>query len=230
MTQLSIAKPGIVEVFLFNLRESVRQMMFYRDMDPRLGTIRSLYSTQDPQWYKYNMLAPTDPMFKYADMDLYFHRKQMVQDQARLNLVKSASIKGGRKKASTSKSPALGYSLNMAGGTTLPPLITDRGTANVSKLDLEEKQQEVLAKEEEVQTLRAKLKRLEHLLSLKDARIQDLQTQVDKLKPGKRYIGATQRDKEGQHSNTNSNASNNNSYKNLNDIDKNNKTAATVQV
>jgi hypothetical protein len=155
-----------------------------------LGTLpmRSLYgAANDPYYYKYNMLAPTDPIYKYADMDLYFYRKQALQDQARVQLSKSATLRQGRKKVGNSKSPASSY----AAANTLPPLIVDRNTNNISKIELEEKTQEVLVKDEEVQTLKAKLKRMEHLLGLKDARIQDLQSQLDKLKPNKRLIGVT---------------------------------------
>jgi hypothetical protein len=38
----------------------------------------------------------------------------------------------------------------------------------------EEKEQECISKEEQIQILNAKIKRLEHLLHLKDVRIQDL--------------------------------------------------------
>ena len=196
MTQLSIAKAGIIEVFLYNLRESIRSMMLYRD-DPRLaltglptaplpGTIRSLYHVNDPRWYKYNMLPQTDPLYKYSDMDLYFYRKQLLQDQARLQLSKSGSLKNRIKKNPNSKSPAFGYSQSNA----LPPLITDRA-GNVSKIELEEKTQEILVRDEEIETLKAKLKRLEHLLGLKDARIQDLTNQVDKFKPGTKRLTNT---------------------------------------
>ncbi len=44
----------------------------------------------------------------------------------------------------------------------------------VPRLFYEEKEQECLAKEEQIQILNAKIKRLEHLLHLKDVRIQDL--------------------------------------------------------
>ena len=204
MTQLSIAKAGIIEVFLYNLRESIRAMMLYRDdplatrlpplhalnglhplhpgLHPALpGTVRSLY---DPRYmYKYNMLNPTDPLYKYADLDLHFYRKQLLQDQARVGL-KSGTLKNRRNsKNPNSKSPGpSGYAEN----NTLPPLLSNRAANNVSKIELEEKTQEILVREEEIETLKAKLKRLEHLLGLKDARIQDLSTQVDKLRPGKR--------------------------------------------
>ena len=44
----------------------------------------------------------------------------------------------------------------------------------------EEKEQECIAKEEQIQILNAKIKRLEHLLHLKDVRIQDLTDSKDK--------------------------------------------------
>lgn len=44
----------------------------------------------------------------------------------------------------------------------------------VPRIYYEEKEQELLAKEEELQILTAKVRRLEHLLHLKDVRIQDL--------------------------------------------------------
>ncbi|XP_076436064.1 sperm flagellar protein 1-like [Babylonia areolata] len=46
---------------------------------------------------------------------------------------------------------------------------------------LEEKEQEVLAKDETIKILQAKIKRLEHLVHLKDIRIEDLQACVQKL-------------------------------------------------
>ncbi len=44
----------------------------------------------------------------------------------------------------------------------------------VPRIYYEEKEQELLAKDEELQILAAKVRRLEHLLHLKDVRIQDL--------------------------------------------------------
>ena len=52
---------------------------------------------------------------------------------------------------------------------------------------LEEKEQEVLAKNETIHILQAKIKRLEHLLHLKDIRIEDLQQRLESLRAtGKR--------------------------------------------
>ena len=57
----------------------------------------------------------------------------------------------------------------------------------VPLLLLEEKEQEVLAKNETIQILQAKIKRLEHLLHLKDIRIEDLQQRLESMRAtGKR--------------------------------------------
>ncbi|XP_013403112.1 sperm flagellar protein 1 isoform X3 [Lingula anatina] len=56
-------------------------------------------------------------------------------------------------------------------------------TDTVSKVQFEEKQQECLAKDETIQILNAKVRRLEHLLHLKDIRIEDLQQRLDQLRP-----------------------------------------------
>ena len=52
----------------------------------------------------------------------------------------------------------------------------------VPRLYYEEKEQECLAKEEQIQILNAKIKRLEHLLHLKDVRIQDLTEKTESAK------------------------------------------------
>ena len=60
-----------------------------------------------------------------------------------------------------------------------------RSKANISKLriDYEEKVQECLQQAEEIQVLKAKNRRLEHLLELKEARIVDLTEKLDKYRP-----------------------------------------------
>lgn len=170
MTQLSIAKTGVVEVFLYNLRESIRSMMLYREHDPRLAPVRALYAAGDPYLLKYHMLSPTEPLYKYTNMDKYWSRRNVLLDRARASLATNAQLIHTGKK-SDRKSPGLGL---------LPPI--DRTNGAVSKLELEEKNQEILTKEEEIQTLKAKLKRLEHLVTLKDTRIDELQLQLEKLK------------------------------------------------
>ncbi|XP_062569267.1 sperm flagellar protein 1-like isoform X3 [Saccostrea cucullata] len=54
---------------------------------------------------------------------------------------------------------------------------------NVPRILFEEKVQESLTKEETIQILQAKIKRMEHLIHLKDVRIDDLQNRVETMRP-----------------------------------------------
>ncbi|KAL5016143.1 hypothetical protein ScPMuIL_005732 [Solemya velum] len=53
----------------------------------------------------------------------------------------------------------------------------------VPRILLEEKQQEYLARDETIKILQAKIQRLEHLIHLKDIRIDDLQCRLEKVRP-----------------------------------------------
>lgn len=55
----------------------------------------------------------------------------------------------------------------------------------VPLLMLEEKEQEMLVKDETIQILQAKVRRLEHLLHLKDIRIEDLTNKMEDMRPTK---------------------------------------------
>lgn len=54
---------------------------------------------------------------------------------------------------------------------------------HVPRLVFEEKVQECLAKDETIKILQAKMQRLEHLIHLKDVRIDDLQGRVESMRP-----------------------------------------------
>lgn len=53
----------------------------------------------------------------------------------------------------------------------------------VPRLAVEEKDQEIYARDETIQILQAKISRLEHLLHLKDMRIEDLQQRIEGMRP-----------------------------------------------
>uniref|UniRef100_A0A1I8G562 Calponin-homology (CH) domain-containing protein n=1 Tax=Macrostomum lignano TaxID=282301 RepID=A0A1I8G562_9PLAT len=91
----------------------------------------------------------------------------------------------GVSKMSPSRSPkAAGY-----GRPTQQPPRKSESLQNigqsdyVTRLAYEEKVQECLAKDETVEILQAKIRRLEHLLHLKDVRIDDLQSRLEELRP-----------------------------------------------
>ncbi|XP_052249037.1 sperm flagellar protein 1-like isoform X8 [Dreissena polymorpha] len=69
----------------------------------------------------------------------------------------------------------------------MPPRTRLKGnlgeTDVVPRIMLEEREQEVLAKDEMIKILQAKISRLEHLLHLKDMRIDDLQNRVEATRP-----------------------------------------------
>ncbi|XP_064631486.1 sperm flagellar protein 1-like isoform X2 [Lineus longissimus] len=60
----------------------------------------------------------------------------------------------------------------------------------VPRLIFEEKSQECLAKEETISILQAKIRRLEHLLHLKDIRIDDLTCRLEQLRPTNQHLGS----------------------------------------
>jgi len=62
--------------------------------------------------------------------------------------------------------------------TTKSIVMVAPATDNISKAMYEEKELECLAKDETIQILNAKLKRMEQLLHLKDVRIEDLETRL----------------------------------------------------
>ncbi|XP_062569262.1 sperm flagellar protein 1-like isoform X5 [Saccostrea cucullata] len=63
----------------------------------------------------------------------------------------------------------------------IPPHLTEANS--VPRLLFEDKVQECLAKDETIQILKAKVHRLEHLIQLKDVRIDDLQNRVESMRP-----------------------------------------------
>jgi len=52
----------------------------------------------------------------------------------------------------------------------------------VSRIEYDEKEQECIAKDEQIQILGAKIRRLEHLLHLKDIRVDDLADKLDQTR------------------------------------------------
>ncbi|CAF0723649.1 unnamed protein product [Didymodactylos carnosus] len=52
----------------------------------------------------------------------------------------------------------------------------------VSRIEFDEKEQECMAKDEQIQILQAKIRRLEHLLHLKDIRVEDLSEKLERIK------------------------------------------------
>lgn len=131
-TNISIGKPGYIEVLLYNLRYKITEAI--SKIDKKKSSVGS----------KVIMNGSKTP------------RSSTVLDTSRVINVKS------RLSDSTSKN--------------LPAQM-------VPRLDYEVKVQECLEQAEALEVLQAKIRRLEHLLQLKDIRIKDLSDKMDNYRP-----------------------------------------------
>ncbi|KAF6023692.1 SPEF1 [Bugula neritina] len=116
------------------------------------------------------------------------HKQQNEQPEADQYKQGNSSFLSYRGKESINRVP----SCQSWGGVQKPPFsdVSSRNAGDgivpsdfVPRVQLEEKVQECLSKEETIQILEAKVRRLEHLLHLKDIRINDLQIRVDGIRP-----------------------------------------------
>ncbi|CAH1783030.1 unnamed protein product [Owenia fusiformis] len=80
-----------------------------------------------------------------------------------------------KRRTSDPKGPSMKTTVHNVGGASSADV--------VPRMVFEEKEQECLAKEETIQILQAKIRRLEHLIHLKDVRIDDLQQKMEHLRP-----------------------------------------------
>jgi hypothetical protein len=87
----------------------------------------------------------------------------------------------------TQRTNTSGKSTKMMSGRPLESTLFANGkpkkVSNEMRLTYEGKVQECLEKDEIIESLNAKVRRLEHLLYLKDARIRELATRLDKYRP-----------------------------------------------
>ena len=90
----------------------------------------------------------------------------------------NASLSGRQK--ITAKSTARAQ---MESSLFQPGKATGGKVAHQLKIDFEEKVQECLEKDERIETLNARVRRLEHLVQLKDVRIKELTARLDKYRP-----------------------------------------------
>lgn len=172
MQNIVHSKPMAIEQFLMLLRRKIDRHL-YETQRKEKPTGQTLHKNDQPE----------------ADQDLLIEK------------IQSSHYQENSKSNKTQSKP------DMARQHPVPPIGTGPrpgfGGANksymnqynkgeyVSKLAVEEKEQELLAKDETIQILQAKVRRLEHLLHLKDIRIDDLQSRLDRmgmeLRPTQKY-------------------------------------------
>jgi hypothetical protein len=173
MSQLSRCKEGFIEIFLYNLRECIRAAMLYKDHDLRFGKVPLDHLYSDNYIYNRNAMLPRiNPYIPSIDPLLVPLVKKPVVDP--LLVVKNPQTPSKTKKGGS-------YANNSTKPGILPP-ISDRRNDIVTKLDIEERTQEALLKEEEIEALKIQLNRLEKIVNIKDSRIVDLEKKIDDIK------------------------------------------------
>lgn len=113
------------------------------------------------------------------------HQMTPGRKDSKLNRVTMDDTKGGR----FAKAKQLQEQKPAQKKLQKPAVIPKRRPGPVVESDvvpryvIEEKEQEILSRDETIQILQAKISRLEHLLHLKDMRIDDLQNRVESMRP-----------------------------------------------
>lgn len=154
MRGICLGKGGLVEVFLYNLRTKVDDYLYGMETNPSDPQYRALH--QKAKTSEMNSTTPrvrqnpSPPPGPYDD--------EVVSTYAR------AGPKGKPTHANLQKK-----------STSMNNLSSEM----VSRIEYDEKEQECLAKDEQIQILQAKIRRLEHLLHLKDVRVDDLAEKLD---------------------------------------------------
>lgn len=158
MRGVCIGKQGLVEMFLYNLRTKIDDYLYGMETNPSDPEYRQLFRKEKEKTPR----APEKP-------EEYF-------EQSGGPIV--AKPKGGNQ--------IIASKTGVSQQTTKPKQVGGNlNNETVARLDYEEKEQECLAKDEQIQILNAKIRRLEHLLHLKDVRIQDLSEKYEGHSPSK---------------------------------------------
>ncbi|XP_013403110.1 sperm flagellar protein 1 isoform X1 [Lingula anatina] len=168
-------KPVVIEHVLMALRTKIDRILWERDHPPPKQDEKPEVDQEQKSPYVASFASPASPRGR---------------NKGKTGL-KGAPVKGAtgaagaaKKGPNTSKQESPTVPQHHGSQSKLQPTAqVYPATDTVSKVQFEEKQQECLAKDETIQILNAKVRRLEHLLHLKDIRIEDLQQRLDQLRP-----------------------------------------------
>lgn len=157
MRGICLGKSGLVEMFLYNLRIKIDDYLYGMETNTSDPEYRNLFRKENEKLKQ--TVVPS-----VALIDENMNNAKLVSPRAaqpKINPLNKSHVVPVKKPVSSVKE-----------------LTNDL----VPRLYYEEKEQECLAKEEQIQILNAKIKRLEHLLHLKDVRIQDLTEKTESAK------------------------------------------------
>ncbi|GFN90547.1 sperm flagellar protein 1 [Plakobranchus ocellatus] len=170
--ELCLGKQGLVERFLMQLRSKIERALW--DMSKGAGERNQIAQVQAKSSLRMHANSKTSKS-NFND------RPEADQNMSMPNISShNASNAGNKSRVSPGRQNQ----------KVLPAAGPYRGNAKVTAMEetvsralYEEKEQECLAKEETIQILQAKVRRLEHLLHLKDIRIEDLQSRFENTRP-----------------------------------------------
>lgn len=197
ITQLSIGKTGIAQTLLNNLRTCISLNSVYNHL-PAIAVLPEPQpspvivggpSFEDPMWYKYNLrynFLKEQPPIVFQEQYDYYRQKR----QAERALKSSKSRNKLGKSIITSKSfsnPNLRPKQSIFPPLSNNYLIDPRYDLTAAKVEIDDKNKQISDREDEVQYLRGQLKRMEVVLQSKNFKIQELLSQIDKLKPVKKF-------------------------------------------
>lgn len=158
MRGICLGRSGLVEVFLYNLRTKIDDYLYGMETNPSDPQYRALH--QKAKISEMNAATPrgrqSPPTGPYDD--------EVVSNYARAGPKSKPTMHGNLQKKSTS--------------------MNNLSSDMVSRIEYDEKEQECIAKDEQIQILQAKIRRLEHLLHLKDVRVDDLAEKLDQSRGG----------------------------------------------
>lgn len=160
MRNICNGKTGVVENFLYNLRVRIDDYLYGMETNTSDPEYRNLFQKQK----ELNRVTPRGPLNINADYEVQPPPKIIPHNKQ--HVVPNIPITNVRK-----------TNISVV-GDVVPRMVYD------------EKEQECMAKEEQITILNAKIRRLEHLLHLKDVRIQDLTEKMEGPSNGKASKGA----------------------------------------
>lgn len=208
LAQLSISKSGIAQSFLFNLRMSLALTGAQTNLfpppqflqDPRLNGMAYPIHPQAHVGMGMNGMNPYQHMYnplwamhgqKGGPMGPFMQQNNNEEEGKGGKNGKSPSTNGG----GSSSRKTLGSSTDKGGnaskvngmGPFVPyPAAISSVSLNQAKSELNDKNKKLQDKEEEVNDLKAQMKRMDEMVKLKNSKIQDLTSQVEKMNNGKK--------------------------------------------
>ncbi|CAF0897932.1 unnamed protein product [Adineta ricciae] len=152
MRGICLGRSRLIEIFLYNLRTKIDDYLYGMETNPSDPQYRALH-----QKAKITEANAVTPRFSPSGEPNSYGNMQSSNSAPKSRVPND----NGQKKSSSMHN----ISADM-----------------VSRIEYDEKEQECLAKEEQIQILQAKIRRLEHLLHLKDVRVEDLSDKLDRTR------------------------------------------------